>query len=249
MLGETKKATKAAPSHPPVAVMVTTAITELKERNGSSLPAIKKFLIGKYNADIDRLAPFIRKFLKKAVGEGKLKQIKASYKVDKTKVEKPKPAKKPKKAEAKPKKAKTAKPKATPRKSPKKAAAKDKKAKSAKKATKAEKPKKVKTPKKTAKPKKSTATKKTSKKAAKKWREPSKFHPLVLFRTTHILPREIPEKLNLLRRWSLLTFGTVPGSRWSEKWKVYRHCPVPFRIPNSSIHLVDLAFHKTIGIQ
>ena len=163
MPGETKKATKTAPSHPPVAVMVTTAITELKERNGSSLPAIKKFLIGKYNADIDRLAPFIRKFLKKAVEEGKLKQIKASYKVDKTKVEKPKPAKKPKKA--KPKKAKTtkpktAKPKATP-KSPKKAAAKDK-AKPAKKATKAKKPK-VKTPKKTAKPK-STATKKTSKK-------------------------------------------------------------------------------------
>ena len=177
MPGETKKATKTAPSHPPVAVMVTTAITELKERNGSSLPAIKKFLIGKYNADIDRLAPFIRKFLKKAVEEGKLKQIKASYKVDKTKVEKPKPAKK---AEANPKKAKTtkpktAKPKATPKKSPKKAAAKDK-AKPAKKATKAEKPKKVKTPKKTAKPK-STATKKTSKKAAKKWREPSKFHP------------------------------------------------------------------------
>ena len=166
MPGETKKATKAAPSHPPVAVMVTTAITELKERNGSSLPAIKKFLIRKYNADIDRLAPFIRKFLKKAVEEGKLKQIKASYKVDKTKVEKPKPAKKPKKTEAKPKKAKTtkpktAKPKAIPKKSPKKAAAKDKKAKLAKKATKAEKPKKVKTPKK-------TATKKTSKKAAKK---------------------------------------------------------------------------------
>ena len=156
MPGETKKATKTAPSHPPVAVMVTTAITELKERNGSSLPAIKKFLIGKYNADIDRLAPFIRKFLKKTVEEGKLKQIKASYKVEKTKVEKPKPAKKPKKAEAKPKKAKTtkpktAKPKATPKKSPKKA----------------EKPK-VKTPKKTAKSKKSTVTKKTSKKAAKK---------------------------------------------------------------------------------
>ena len=167
MPGEIKKTTKAAPSHPPVAVMVTTAITELKERNGSSLPAIKKFIIGKYNADIVRLAPFIRKFLKKAVEEGKLKQIKASYKVDKTKVEKPKPAKKPKKEEAKPKKAKatkpkTAKPKATPKKSPKKAATKVKKTKPAKKTTKAEKPKKVKTP------KKSTATKKTSKKAAKK---------------------------------------------------------------------------------
>ena len=141
MPGVTKKTTN-APSHPPVAVMVTTAITELKERNGSSLPAIKKFLVGKYNADTSRLAPFIRKFLKKAVEEGKLKQIKASYKLDKTKVEKPKPAKKPKKAEAKAKKPtktnkpKTAKAKATPKKSPKKAAAKVKKAKPAKKATK-----------------------------------------------------------------------------------------------------------------
>ena len=95
-----KKATKAkkpkAPAaHPPVATMVVAAITALKERNGSSLAAIKKYMAANYKCDVAKLAPFIRKFLKKAVEEGKLKQVKASYKVDKTKLEKPKkPAKK-----------------------------------------------------------------------------------------------------------------------------------------------------------
>ena len=149
-----KKATKAKKpkvpaAHPPVATMVVAAITALKERNGSSLAAIKKYIAGNYKCDVAKLAPFIRKFLKKAVEDGKLKQIKASYKVDKTKVEKPK--KKPtKKPAAKPKKAKKAKAK-TPKK--------------------ASKPKKVKTPKKAAaKPKKPAAkkVKKTPKKAAKK---------------------------------------------------------------------------------
>ena len=148
---QVKKATKAkkpkAPAaHPPVAQMVTAAITSLKERNGSSLPAIKKYIAANYKCDVAKLAPFIRKFLKKAVADGKLKQVKASYKVDKTKVEKPKKKPAAKKA-AKPKKAKSPK---------KKAAAKPKKAKTPKK--KADKPKKAKTP------KKKTAAKKPAKK-------------------------------------------------------------------------------------
>ena len=103
-----KKATKAKKSkapaaHPPVATMVVAAITALKERNGSSLAAIKKYMAANYKCDVAKLAPFIRKFLKKAVEEGKLKQVKASYKVDKTKLEKSK--KKPAKKAAKPKKA------------------------------------------------------------------------------------------------------------------------------------------------
>ena len=149
---KTTKKPKAPAAHPPVATMVVAAITALKERNGSSLAAIKKYIAGNYNCDVAKLAPFIRKFLKKAVEDGKLKQIKASYKVDKTKVEKPKkkPAKKP---AAKPKKAKKA---------PKKAV-KPKKAKTPKR--KADKPKKVQTSKKVAKPKK---TPKTPKKAAAK---------------------------------------------------------------------------------
>ena len=144
---KTTKKPKAPAAHPPVATMVVAAITALKERNGSSLAAIKKYIAGNYKCDVAKLAPFIRKFLKKAVEDSKLKQIKASYKVDKTKIEKPK-----KKPAAKPKKVK---------KTPKKTV-KSKKAKTPKK--KADKPKKVKTPKKVAKPK----TTKTPKKAAAK---------------------------------------------------------------------------------
>lgn len=160
-----KKTTKVPASHPPVAVMVTEAITALKERNGSSLPAIKKYVAGHFACDVDKLAPFIRKFLKKGVEEGKLKQIKASYKLDKTKVQKPKkkPTKKPaaKKAPAKPKKVKT----------PKKAAA-NPKADKPKKAEKAAKPKKTKTLAKSEKPKKKPA-KKSPKKAAAKPKKPA----------------------------------------------------------------------------
>ena len=165
---QVKKATKAkqpkAPAaHPPVAQMVNAAITSLKERNGSSLAAIKKYIAGNYKVDMVKIAPFIRRYLKKGVADGKLKQIKGSFKVDKTKVEKPKKAKKPakkspKKAAAKPKKAKTPK---------KKAAAKPK----------ADKPKKVKTPKKkaAAKPKKAkTPAKKAAKPKAKKAKTPKK---------------------------------------------------------------------------
>ena len=165
-----KKATKAkkpkAPAaHPPVAQMVNAAITSLKERNGSSLAAIKKYIAGNYKVDMVKIAPFIRRYLKKGVADGKLKQIKGSFKVDKTKVEKPKKVKKPKAAKKSPKK---------------KAAAKAKKPKTPKKAAKpkADKPKKVKTPKKKAAAKPKTA-KKTPKKApakpkAKKAKTPKK---------------------------------------------------------------------------
>ena len=167
---QVKKATKpkkakAPAAHPPVAQMVTAAITNLKERNGSSLAAIKKYIAANYKCDVAKLAPFIRKFLRKAVADGKLKQVKASYKVDKTKVEKPKKAAKPKKAKS-PKKKASAKPKKA--KTPKKKTDKPKKTKTPKKA--AAKPKKAKTPKKTsAKPKKAKTPKKTAaKKPAKK---------------------------------------------------------------------------------
>ena len=160
---QVKKATKlkkpkAPAAHPPVAQMVTAAITSLKERNGSSLAAIKKYMAANYKCDVDKLAPFIRKFLKKAVADGKLKQVKASYKVDKTKVEKPKKKPAAKKA-AKPRKPKTPKKASKPKKvkTPKKAAAKPKKVKT---------PKKAKTPAKkaAAKPKKKAAAKKPAKK-------------------------------------------------------------------------------------
>ena len=78
-----KKAAKAKkpaakPTHPPVAAMVTAAVTALKERKGSSLPAIKKYVAATYKVDVAKLAPFIRRFLKKAVADGKLTQVKGS---------------------------------------------------------------------------------------------------------------------------------------------------------------------------
>ena len=173
---QVKKATKprkpkAPAAHPPVATMVVAAITALKERNGSSLAAIKKYMAANYKCDVAKLAPFIRKFLKKAVEDGKLKQIKASYKVDKTKIEKPK---KPAKKTTKPKKTKSPKKKAAAKpkkvKTPKKKAAAKPKAAKPKTPKKAAKPKKTKTPKKAAaKPKKTkTPKKKAAKKPAKK---------------------------------------------------------------------------------
>ena len=154
-----KKPAKKA-DHPPVAAMVSAAIAALKDRKGSSLPAIKKYVAATYKVDIEKLAPFIRRFLKKAVADGKLTQVKGtgasgSFKLAKVEKEKkPKVAKKP--AAKKP----------AAKKSPKKAAKKPaaKKAKTPKKEKKAKKPAAAK-PKK---PKAKKATKSPAKKAAKK---------------------------------------------------------------------------------
>ena len=70
------KKPKTKPSHPPTADMVNAAIKELKERNGSSLQAIKKYIAATYKLDVDKLAPFIKKYLKSAVANGKLVQPK-----------------------------------------------------------------------------------------------------------------------------------------------------------------------------
>ncbi|XP_060864371.1 histone H1A, sperm-like [Metopolophium dirhodum] len=64
--------------HPTTAVMVTSAIKELKEKKGSSLPAIKKYLAANYKVDPAKLAPFIRKFLKAAVANGAVVQTKGT---------------------------------------------------------------------------------------------------------------------------------------------------------------------------
>merc|ERR1711978_780291 len=158
------KKPKAKPTHPPTSAMIAAAIKALKERNGSSLAAIKKYIAATYKVDVVKLAPFIRKALKKGVEAKKLIKVKASYKLAKE-------AKKPKAKKPKAKKVK---------KSPKKAAKKPaaKKAKTPKKAAKpaAKKPAAKKTPKKAAAKKpaakkpaaKKPAAKKTPKKAAPK---------------------------------------------------------------------------------
>ena len=159
-----KKPAKKA-DHPPVAAMVSAAIAALKDRKGSSLPAIKKYVAATYKVDIEKLAPFIRRFLKKAVADGTLVQTKGtgangSFKIAAAvKPEKPKAPKK-KKPAATPTKKKAAKKTATPKKKKvvKKTATKSKKEKKP-----AKSPKKPKAPK----PKKA-ATKPKAKKAAPK---------------------------------------------------------------------------------
>merc|ERR1712036_104854 len=122
-----KKAPKkaAAPkkpaAHPPSSAMVKAAIKALADKKGSSLAAIKKYVAANYKVDIVKIAPHIRKALKKGVETKALIQVKGSYKAAKEeKVKKPKVKKpKAKKAAKSPKKKAAAKPKKA---SPKKAA-------------------------------------------------------------------------------------------------------------------------------
>merc|ERR1712020_168216 len=124
---------KAAPTHPKTTVMILAAVKALKDRKGSSLAAIKKYIAANYKCDTVKLAPFIKKGVKSLVEKKALVQTKgkgasgsfkaAAVEAKPKKAKKPKAAKKPKKAKspkkaAKPKKAKT----------PKKAAAKKPKA-------------------------------------------------------------------------------------------------------------------------
>ena len=154
------KKPKVAAAHPPVAQMVNAAIKALKERKGSSLAAIKKYITANYKADGTKLAPFIRRYLKKSVESGKLAQIKGSYKLnkpEKTEKKAKKPAtKKAKKPATKKVVKKTAAKKTAKAKTPKKAKKPAVKKPAAKKP--AAKPKKAKTP------KKKPAAKKTAKK-------------------------------------------------------------------------------------
>jgi histone H1/5 len=56
--------------------MVGNAIKSLKERGGSSLQAIKKYITANYKVDAEKLSPFIKKYLKSAVASGELVQTK-----------------------------------------------------------------------------------------------------------------------------------------------------------------------------
>merc|ERR1711992_501785 len=100
-----KKPAKKA-EHPPSGVMVLAAVKALKDKKGSSLAAIKKYIAANYKVDVVKVSPFIRKAIKKLVADKKLIQVKASFKAakeekaKKPKAKKPK-AKKPKKTAAK----------------------------------------------------------------------------------------------------------------------------------------------------
>ncbi|KAM7297668.1 histone H1-III-like [Ixodes scapularis] len=109
---------KAVPTHPKVSAMVTASISALKERGGSSLQAIKKYMSANYKVDVEKLSPFIRKYLKSAVTAGALVQTKGkgatgSFKLSANAARKKKPgtAKKSPGKRAKSAKPKSAKPK------------------------------------------------------------------------------------------------------------------------------------------
>lgn len=103
-IGVKKPSTK--PTHPATKELVVNAITSLKERNGSSLQAIKKYIASNYKLDTDKLAPFIKKYLKNAVISGKLIQTKGkgasgSFKLPSASAAKPSGEKKKKKSKPK----------------------------------------------------------------------------------------------------------------------------------------------------
>ena len=72
---------KAPAAHPPTASMVKAAIKALKERNGSSLPAIKKYIAANYKYDVVKNARFINKALKTLSEKGVLTKVKGSFKL------------------------------------------------------------------------------------------------------------------------------------------------------------------------
>ena len=154
------KKPKAPSAHPPVAVMVTTAIKALKDRKGSSGISIKKYVIANFKVNAVAIVPHIRRFLKSGVASGKLVQSSGSGAAGRFRLGKTAATKKKSKKAVK--------------KTPKKKLLKSKKKKTPKKSTK--KPKKARTPKKASasKSKSGSKTKKPKAKSVKKAARPKK---------------------------------------------------------------------------
>lgn len=70
------KAQRPKSTHPPTSEMVTAAIKELKDRNGSSVQAIKKYIASTNKVDGEKFAPFIKRYLRAAVTSGAVVQTK-----------------------------------------------------------------------------------------------------------------------------------------------------------------------------
>lgn len=77
--GGAAKKPRTKPAHPRTSEMVWNAIKSLKERGGSSLQAIKKYIAANYKVDAEKHAPFIKKYLKTAVASGDLLQTKGAF--------------------------------------------------------------------------------------------------------------------------------------------------------------------------
>merc|ERR1711874_535934 len=82
--------------------MIAGAITALKERGGSSRPAILKYVVANNKVDAAKAQVQIKLAIRRLVAAKKLVPVKGSFKLAKVeKVKKPKKAKKPKKKPAK----------------------------------------------------------------------------------------------------------------------------------------------------
>lgn len=161
-------AAKAPANHPTYSDMIRRAITDLKNKKGSSRASLLKYILSnfKVGGNVIQINKNIRQALKKGVSTGALKQVKGTGASGSFRIgEKAVKAKKPKVVKAKkPKAAGTKKPKSA---SPKKAAA-------------TKKPKAAAGTKKPKSPKKKTATKKaagTKPKSPKKAKKPAAKKP------------------------------------------------------------------------
>merc|ERR1712172_15591 len=118
----TKTTKKMEQAHPPSSVMIVKAIEDLKEKKGSSLASIKKYIGANYKVDLTKLSVHIRRALKSGIEKktitasagmaGRFKIAKAESK-PKAKPKTPKKVKTPSKKKTKPSK------KATPKKAEK----------------------------------------------------------------------------------------------------------------------------------
>lgn len=87
-----KVAKSAKKTHPTYSVMTAEAVKALKERSGSSLPALTKYITTTYSIDVNKHA--LNKALRDSVSDGKLIKVKASYKLPAAAKEAPKKKKK-----------------------------------------------------------------------------------------------------------------------------------------------------------
>lgn len=79
MASKVAKAPSAKKTHPTYSVMTAEAVKALKERSGSSLPAVTKYITTTYSIDVNKHA--LNKALRESVSDGKLIKVKASYKL------------------------------------------------------------------------------------------------------------------------------------------------------------------------
>lgn len=117
------KAQRPKSTHPSTADMVKTAIKELKDRKGSSVQAIKKYIASTYKVDGEKFAPFIKRYLKAAVTSGAVVQTKGkgasgSFKLPTNKPTRPKSTKSTKRVVKKPESPKKTAEKKTVKKAP-----------------------------------------------------------------------------------------------------------------------------------